>query len=201
MVYRPYSSQQDDLKMILPLLQINTAGRETDILLHIFSNAGAHKACQLARTYRAQTHKAFKCGVMVFDSTPGVATYSRIVDAMTVGLPAFPIFRQLLACMVQFLVGLTWLQSYFSGGANLVERARMDLNDPTLFKSRRGRLYLYSTGDRMVGWEDVERHALEAEKNGECVRRERWIGTPHVGHMATDGERYWGAVGRLWDAV
>ena len=135
---------------------------------------------------------------MVFDSAPGVATYSRIVDAMTVGLPAIPLLRQLLACLVHFLVALIWMHSYFSGGANLVQRARMDLIDMKLIKSNRGRLYLYSTGDRMVGWEDVESHALEAERSRERVKMEKWGGTPHVGHMANDGNRYWGAIESFW---
>lgn len=198
MVYRSYKSQQEDLNRILPLLQTKTEDEEPEILLHMFSNAGAHKASRLARAYKVQTSAPLRCGVMVFDSAPGVATYSRIVDAMTVGLPAIPLLRQLLACLVHFLVALIWMQSYFSGGANLVQRARMDLIDMNLIKSNRGRLYLYSTGDRMVGWEDVESHALEAERSRERVKMEKWGGTPHVGHMANDGNRYWGAIESFW---
>ncbi|PVH85203.1 hypothetical protein DL98DRAFT_583797 [Cadophora sp. DSE1049] len=62
MVYRPYISQQGDLKMILPLLQTNTEDQEPEILLHMFSNAGAHKASQLARAYQAQTHTVLSAG-------------------------------------------------------------------------------------------------------------------------------------------
>ncbi|KAH6713238.1 hypothetical protein BKA61DRAFT_608770 [Leptodontidium sp. MPI-SDFR-AT-0119] len=200
MVYRPYSAQQADLKMILPLLQNSSGSEEPIILLHMFSNAGAHKASQLARAYHTQTKTVFRCEGMVFDSTPGVATHSRIVDAMTVGLPAIPVLRQLLACLIYGLVALIWLQSLASGGLNLVERARKDLNDLTLVQSRRGRLYVYSVKDKMVGWEDVESHAREAEQNGERVRKERWTGTAHVGHMTNDGERYWGAIKSFWNS-
>ena len=200
MVYRSYKSQQEDLQIILPLLQTAAGDEGSEIVLHMFSNAGAHKASQLARTYKVQTSKPLKCGMMVFDSSPGIATYTRIVEAMSVGLPAIPVVRQLLAGLVRFLVALICIQNYFSGGANLVQRARMDLNDTKLIKSRRGRLYVYSTADRMVGSEDVESHALEAERSGERVKMERWGGTPHVGHMANDAGRYWGAVESLWNA-
>ncbi|KAK0108219.1 hypothetical protein ONS95_003039 [Cadophora gregata] len=109
MVYRSYHSQQEDLNTVLPVLQANDDNGELDILLHMFSNAGAHKASQIARAHQGQTKTTLKCGVMVFDSTPGIATYSRIVDAMTVGLPTIPILRQLLACVVHLLVALIWL--------------------------------------------------------------------------------------------
>ncbi|KAG4440188.1 hypothetical protein IFR05_004333 [Cadophora sp. M221] len=200
MVYRPYSTQQADLRMILSLLQNSSGSEEPEVLLHMFSNAGAHKASQLARAYQAQTGKALRCEAMVFDSTPGVATYSRIVDAMTVGLPDIPVLRQSLVCLIYGLVGLIRLQILASGGLDLVERARTDLNDPALAQSQRGRLYLYSVKDKMVGWEDVESHAREAEQNGEHVRREKWTGTAHVGHMANDGERYWGTIKSLWNS-
>jgi hypothetical protein len=164
----------------------------------MFSNAGAHQACQLAKAYQAHTQTSLKFGAMVFDSTPGVATYGRITDAMIVSLPSIPILRQLLSCLIYGLVGLIWLQNFVSGGVNLVEQARRDLNDPTLVDSKRGKLYFYSIKDKMVGWEDIESHAMEAERKGEHVERERWVETGHVGHMSNDGERYWGAVKSFW---
>ena len=80
-----------------------------------------------------------------------------------------------------------------------MERARRDLKDPTLVGSERGRLYIYSVDDKMVGWEDVEIHAIEAVGRGEDIERERWVGTGHVGHMSDDKEWYWSAIKRFWE--
>lgn len=172
MVYLPYSTQQMRFKSILPLLQ-NDSDSKPEILLHMFSNAGAHQACQLARSYQAHNQTSLKVSAMILGSTPGVATYARITDAMIIGLPSIPILHQLLTCLVYGLVGLIWLQSSISGRVNLVEKARRDLNNSKLVGSKRGKLYLYSIADKMVGWEDVESHAMEAEKMGEHVERER----------------------------
>jgi hypothetical protein len=199
MVYRPYSTQQASLTPVLRLLLRYAQDAPTSgVLLHTFSNGGAHKACQLARTYKSQTGSALKIGALVLDSSPGVATFARTTAAMMVGLPSSPVARTVLSVLVYALLGMLWLTYLLLPGDNVVQRMRKDLNNPNLFGRGNERLYIYSTEDRMVGWEDVESHSREAEERDWHVRREKWAKPSHVGHMAVDGERYWGAVKSLW---
>jgi hypothetical protein len=62
------------------------------------------------------------------------------------------------------------------------------------------RLYLYSTSDTLVFPSDVEGHGKEAADKGVQVYKERFEGTPHVGHARdpTNAARYWKAVDTLW---
>ena len=60
------------------------------------------------------------------------------------------------------------------------------------------RVYVYSDADDVIWSKDVETHAKLAESKGFDVRREKWTGSLHVGHMRADPERYWDVVWRAW---
>lgn len=63
------------------------------------------------------------------------------------------------------------------------------------------RVYMYSDVDPFVPRIVIERHADEAEKSGFSVRKEVFLGSPHVAHARTDGERYWKVVRKVLDRV
>ena len=199
MVYRPYSTQEKNLHPALPLL-VEHQQRDKEVLLHIFSNSGAHTVCQLARAYKSQTGLGLKVGALIFDSAPGINTYRNITDGFIGGLPSTPVLKQLLSLFVYGLVGVITLKEVATGEDHWMEKMRKDLNQEELLKSTRGRVYIYSKGDKIVGWEDVESHAVDAEKKGLGeVRKELWEKSGHVGHMFSNGEKYWDVVRSLWD--
>jgi hypothetical protein len=198
MVYRPYSTQEKNLHHALPLL-VEHQQPAKEVLLHIFSNSGAHTACQLARAYKMQTGLGLRTGALILDSAPGINTYRNITDGFIGGLPSTPIVKQLLSLFVYGLVGVITLKEAATGEDHWMEKMRKDLNEDELLRTR-GRVYIYSKGDKIVGWEDVESHAMDAEKKGLGeVRKELWEKSSHVGHMFSNGEKYWNVVRRLWD--
>jgi hypothetical protein len=198
MVYRPYSTQENNLSPLLPLL-VEHQQPDREVLLHVFSNSGAHTACQFARAYKAQTGLSLRVGALILDSAPGINTYRNITDGFIGGLPTTPVLKQFLGLFVYGLVGVITLKEVATGEDHWMEKMRKDLNDEGLLKSKRGRVYIYSKGDKIVGWEDIEIHAVDAEKKGLGeVRKELWEKSGHVGHMFSNQEKYWNVVRSLW---
>jgi hypothetical protein len=76
---------------------------------------------------------------------------------------------------------------------------RRQLNDDSLFNRRAPRVYLYSKADEMVGHDEVEEHADQAEAQGWKVTRVRFERSPHAGHIREDEGRYWRAVQDAWE--
>jgi hypothetical protein len=199
MVYRPYSTQQKNLLPAIPLL-VEHQQPDKEILLHIFSNSGAHTACQLARAYKSQTGLGLRIGALILDSVPGINTYRGMTNGFIGGLPSTPVLKQLLSLVAYGLVGVITLKEVATGEDHWTQKTRKDLNAEELFQSTRGRLYIYSKEDKIVGWTDVENHAEDAENKGLGeVRKELWEKSGHVGHMFSNKEKYWNAVRSLWD--
>jgi hypothetical protein len=84
------------------------------------------------------------------------------------------------------------------GRKDVIEWVRGVLDEEGLF-AKGVRCYVYSREDDMVVYEDVESHANRAEKKGWRVRRERFEGSKHVGHMVVDKQRYWRIVRTVWE--
>ncbi|KIW00154.1 uncharacterized protein PV09_08330 [Verruconis gallopava] len=164
------------------------------ILLHLFSNGGAHHIAHLAFLYQRQFHTPLPITGMVLDSAPGRATYGRSVAAMSVGLPRFFLLRLLGLLVIHFLCASMWVRHHIFRQENIITKVRRQLIDPQLFPTSAPRVYIYSKTDRMVGWKDVEYNANLAKENGYSVRTERYENTEHVGHLRKDPERYWEAV-------
>ena len=86
------------------------------------------------------------------------------------------------------------------GKETIVDTARKGLNDPELFPTHAVRLYIYSTADEIIQWQDVEAHAKEAEAKGYKVQKVKYLESGHAAHLLHDENRYWIAVTRLWDS-
>ena len=200
MVYRPYSTQQRNLAPALPILLEHTKQPGHEILFHILSNSGAHTACQLARAYRSHTGSGLRVGALILDSAPGINTYRGITDGFIGGLPSTPVLKTLFSLVVYGLVGLITVKEAITGEDHFIQKLRKDLNDEWFLQSERGRVYIYSKEDKIVGSGDVESHAKDAEEKetGE-VRMHLWEKSSHVGHMNKDSARYWDIVKKLWE--
>ncbi|RDW63560.1 hypothetical protein BP6252_11105 [Coleophoma cylindrospora] len=199
MVYRPYSVQQTNLYPALPIVAKHSQHPDHAILLHIFSNSGAHTACQLAHAHRSKTGTGLKVGAMVLDSTPGTNTYRGITDGFIAGMPSTPVVKEILSLIIYGLVGVITAKEVITRDEHFIQRLRKDLNDEQCFQSARGRVYIYSKADAITQWEYVERHAENArDVTSGKVRLELWEESPHVSHMSRDSKRYWEIIRQIW---
>ena len=204
MLYRSYATQQTHLLPCIAILQEHTKTPQYSILLHIFSNSGAHTACQLAHAYRSQAGTALPLGAMILDSAPATGKFRTMSQGFTAGLPSTTMIGKLLSLVVYGLIGAIILKETILGEENFVEKLRRDLNDAEVLTAKRGRLYIYSREDKVVDWVDVESHARDAEEQAggkEGVRLERWVGSSHVAHRGKDSKRYWDVITKLWEEI
>ncbi len=139
------------------------------------------------------------------DSCPGGQRYGAVAAAFSADLaPLAPPLRllALLAVHVAVVAAFVWRCAveacYRAAGEapppSALHRLRADLNDPGLFPVSAPRVYVFSDADVMVDEAAVVEHAGEAGRVGFVdVRRERFVGTAHVGHVVGDSnaKRYW----------
>lgn len=187
-------------------------------MLHIFSNGGAtianHLSIQLQQ-HRLQLEKQQPprqlFSRVILECTPSRPNVSKSVKAISYALPKNFILRTLGVLFLRCYIFLGLLQCRVRGVENMVDRIRRRLNatskaftstqsqkDGQLWNSTVPRLYLYSKGDEVVGWQDVRDHAEEARREAtfECIREEVFETAPHVSLPREDFERYWGIVER-----
>lgn len=168
---------------------------EDPVFLHMFSNGGVATMTHLLSTYQKLTGKPLRVLSMVIDSAPGTATVPAAMKAFSFVFPRMWILRLISKMVLYTFLILHAAFRKLTGTLDAVALARKEINDSRLLRgvSRKGvkRCYIYSDVDELVDWRDVERHATDAEAKGWLVRREKFIGSPHVSHVRTDPERYW----------
>jgi hypothetical protein len=194
-VLRTPKYHKENLKPAIRLIhEVALTKQNPKILLHLFSNGGAHHITHLAFLYRRQYRTPLPVTGMVLDSAPGRATYGRSVKALSIGLPRFILLRVIGLLVIHFLCTLMWIRHHVFRQENIITKVRRQLIDPELFPTAAQRVYIYSKTDEMVGWEHVEWNAKQAAQNGYSVRTERYENSKHVGHLMKDSDRYWDAV-------
>lgn len=180
-------SRHEKLKPVVDVLR----GSPTPVHIHMFSNGGVFATSNLLAAYRTAAGSPLPVSAIVIDSAPGNATISGAMRAFSFGLPKMWLLRMLSqAALFAFLV-IVFSANALLRRRDAIEQGRVDLNDTSLIKGNPKRCYIYSDGDELVNWKHVEAHADEAEKIGLTVRREKFLGSPHVAHMRADPERYW----------
>lgn len=136
---------------------------------------------------------------LVLDSAPGSLSLRSGLRAFSFALPQMWILRILGKGFLFVFLLFTMLIHAPKSFPDPITLARKLVNDTSLVQpaGRDGKLarcYLYSDTDPLVDWRDTESHALEAEAKGWAVRRELFKGSPHVGHMRSEPDRYWGVI-------
>lgn len=199
---------------------------DDSVYIHLFSNGGVFKTAQLLRAYRAAVGKPLRVSSMLVDSAPGRPTPSLSIKALAFSLPQTIILRQLGYALLTTMIWGIYLSRKFMSliwslfqkrpdendddivvyGDDPLAFTRKTILDPEFVVARtpteKVRMcYIYSDSDELVPWKDVEEHAALAAstRSGNAdrvVELEPFSGTPHVGHMRVDPERYWGIVGR-----
>ncbi|GAA6007562.1 hypothetical protein JCM10207_006387 [Rhodosporidiobolus poonsookiae] len=193
----------------------DAVGPKSTVLVHAFSNGGCMSLKALNELLRKSASSSrpsvtskdpllpgntaitsIPARAIVFDSCPGHSTLSNTLEAFTAGIKSRFVKYPAMAFFAVFFF-VHKLVDKIRGQLPLLVRLSTYLNSPSF--PAVPRLYLYSDADKLVPSSDVEAHAAAAEKQGIVVRREKFEGTPHVAHARKEGERYWGAVRRLWE--
>ncbi|KAI0879863.1 uncharacterized protein GGS22DRAFT_103533 [Annulohypoxylon maeteangense] len=178
---------------------LSSSPPQPEILVHIFSNGGSATTRTLYQLFRAQTGYAFPLHAAVYDSCPGVYSFTSVYSVFMVNFSGL-VARAVAAPFVSILVLWFWIWyrplKILSGEDFLSANSRVH-NDVDLVQQT-NRSYIYGKADVMVDWRHVERHANHAAAKGLVVRREMFEHGPHVSHMRTDGDRYWKIVKETW---
>jgi hypothetical protein len=180
-----YSTSSQPHPHPFPQQQQTTPRPTNNLLLHAFSEGGAHKAVLLAKAYLLTTQGTTRLplGAQILDSTPGRPSFSRASTAFARAMPgqSNPLVTKVLAPpLAKGVVGFIWAGLYLRGSLSadggdegdkkrkrggFVEETRRALNDESLWDVRgMARTYLFGEGDEVVWWRDVQAHAVESAK-------------------------------------
>jgi hypothetical protein len=170
------------------------------ILMHVFSEGGSNKACELATAYQRSTGTRLPLSALYLDSTPGHPRYLRLCSALAKSFPPIPVLKQLATVIATIVLGFIWiLYHVFVGYSNNpVSKSRRQLLDPTLFDLKTPRCYLYSKKDALIAWQDVYEHAGESMEHSGAVTEIIFESSGHVDHARREPNRYWDAVTTVW---
>lgn len=175
-----------------------------ELLMHLFSNGGSSAKFYLYRamasTAKPGESAVLPANVTVYDSCPGRFSYGRSMTAFTIGLPA--LWKVLLAPFFHTLIVAYFLAYQAMRRPDPLRQFALGHNDRARNGGEARRAYVYSDADALVGADAVEAHIAEAKAAGFVVARaENFKVTPHVAHMRSDEERYWGVVRELWEGA
>jgi hypothetical protein len=199
------SSQESErlrpaVEQIRSYQQFDPAGRPGAILMHVFSEGGSHKACELAEAYFRATTTQLPVAALCLDSTPGRPRYLRLCKAINNTLPLTPLLRHTGPLLSAALVGCVWIFycTVKDFDDNVITRTRERILDRTYWNLSAPRCYLYSRADALVFWRDVEDHILQSTSQNIPVKAVPFVDTGHVRHSVSEGEMYWNAVLETW---
>lgn len=163
------------------------------------SNGGALGFTDTCKLYKEKIGKVLEVKGIVFDSAPREYDFSTAYYGIAQNFPKGVVWYPVAGIS---WVGLTLLGKTRWGPCEKIEGSRGGLNNFNFVDKSATRFYIYSEVDGVVGWESVERHALEAVLLGvKYVSLEKWEGSGHVLHMLRDSVRYWGVAEKLWDSA
>ena len=188
------------VRRISSLEYLHASGTNAGILLHVFSEGGSNKACELAEAYYNIIGKRLPVAALCLDSTPGHPEYRRLCHALNKSLPPIPGLRHIGLLLMSLVLGVILITYRVIKGweNNVVTRTRRRLLDPKHFDLSAPRCYLYSKGDALIDWQAVYEHVEESLLLGVPVRDVLFEESGHVGHARAQPDRYWGAVMDTW---
>ena len=155
-----------------PVISAISADANPRVLVHLFSNGGALTFTDICTIYKRQTGNVMPVQALILDSAPGTPTMSESWSALSIGFPKGIMWYPSAAMFASLLVIAAIGRQVF-GYYGLVYRTPGLLDDGTLVDGKAKRLYVFSEGDRLVGWRDVEGHAEEFRRGGGEVNAER----------------------------
>ncbi|KAM7211168.1 putative indole-diterpene biosynthesis protein [Rhypophila decipiens] len=191
--------RQDAEPAIAPLRALlgDDEGSEPRLLIHALSGGGSSLLYHLYDLYDPGLPRH----VTIFDSTPGVWTWSFASNLFTAGLRP-GLAKTLIATPLGHLVAVvSWLLIKVLGVVPDGQRAWSAAHNNAAKNREACRAYIYSDEDKMVSPGTIGDHADDAVGKGfVVVRRELFAGSSHVAHARADPERYWRVVMQTYTA-
>lgn len=172
------------------------SGGET--LVHSFSNGGGNQVNEFAKAWKARYATKMPMRIQVLDSSPTKGPWMKSHAAIAIGLPKTSFWKWFGGALVHLLLASYWLVTTAMGLENKNYVLCRELNDDNVFDNRVPRVYLYSRADQMVGFEEADEHAGNAESKGWDVTRVRFEKSAHCGHVREDEAKYWAAIMEAW---
>ncbi|KAI6083043.1 DUF829-domain-containing protein [Hypoxylon rubiginosum] len=205
-----YQSLEQRTEAMLPIIDLvfPTPGDGSEkVVIHVMSNTGGIFSAATLNAYQRRhgMGKALPHHLCVSDSTPGGLVFSTEVSrwsrAMTLGTANwFPWpFAVTQKIWWAFLYTMYFLEKAIGREPSGIYSCRVFL-DHAMATPRALRLYMYSKLDDLIWWEDLEAQADIAKSRGYTTILEMFEDSPHVGHMRTHPDQYWGAIDKWWKA-
>ena len=183
------------------------------VILHAFSNGGLISLRALSLAWRTSLSSPLPHALLVLDSCPGSGCFNTEAFRWAESATAPFLTGDSIASKVpgaKFLMNLAalaWVTTavrapeIITGRENLISAARRCVNDAQLLDPRGSVIYIYSTGDDAVRWQDVEASIEEMRnKNGDrsitTIKLEK---SNHVAHEKVYRELYWLEVKNAWE--
>jgi hypothetical protein len=201
LVIRSSAEKQRQLQRTLDVI-INSGFSHNSILMHCFSDGGSNKAVEFAEAYHSRTGERLPCRALCLDSTPGHPRYFNYAAAFQKSLPQNIIVRCFGLLLGMITLAIFWFLCYIFIGVdhNVVTETRRRLEDERYWSPKvTPRLYLFSESDEMIYWRDIERHGVEAAKNGGQITLVKFRNSGHCNHIKENESKYWRAVTEVWE--
>jgi hypothetical protein len=173
----------------------------TRILVHVFSEGGANKAVELAEAYHHHTGTRLPCSAMLLDSTPGLPRYLRLCNALQLSLAPHPVVQTVGLILGAILLAFFWCLYICiqKPENNIISQTRRRLVDDLYWDMSAPRCYLYSKSDKLIAWEDIHAHSVEATSKKIPVTNVCFEMSEHCKHVAASPTIYWNAVTQIWN--
>jgi hypothetical protein len=170
------------------------------ILMHVFSEGGSNKACELAEAYLASEQSRLPVSALILDSTPGRPCFRRLCDAASKSLSPVPCFRVVSIPLSCVMVGTIWVVYCGIKGFenNIISMTRKRLMNASVWDFSAPRCYIYSNEDALIAHRDIEDHAADSKRWGIPVTHQNCETSGHVNHGKLHEDAYWNAVRGIW---
>ncbi|KAJ5523328.1 hypothetical protein N7513_012872 [Penicillium frequentans] len=193
--WRPESTQR---KLIEPVVKILGELDDDTLLVHVMSNAGSTRWAKINKMYLQSTGRTLSSAVTILDSAPGRAHFKQTWASLLQSLPRALLPRVALGFIFGTVLCIMHLGMLVLPGPDVYDSMRAQMNDTAASVKGTPRCYIYSEEDGIIGWEDVEEHAKDAQRKGWSVEQVKFQGSTHVGHLKQDPEIYRQAIVRTW---
>lgn len=201
LVIRSSAEKQRNLQRTIDVM-IKSGLSNGNILIHCFSDGGSNKAVEFAEAYHARIGHKLPCQALCLDSTPGHPRYLNYAAAFQKSLPQNIIVRCFGLLFGMLTLAIFWFLYYVLIGfeKNVIMETSRRLEDERFWNTKSTpRVYLFSEKDDMIYWRDVERHGVEAARNGVRTMLVRFRNSGHCNHVKEGEKKYWGAVREVWE--
>jgi hypothetical protein len=172
------------------------------ILMHVFSEGGSNKACELAEAYLTTENSRLPVSALILDSTPGRPHFRRLCDAASKSLSPSACVRVASLPLCYVMVGIMWVVYCGIKGfeRNIISMTRERLLDSSVWDPNALRCYIYSISDALIDYRDIETHAEDSENCRIPVTLQKFETSGHVMHAKLHKIAYWDAVWDTWSS-